>query len=228
MASIELLLSWKPMTSNCLKIGSAGSWSRPAKVPVRLLLFSGHGYPAIRVSHCAVFFWTQSPKTCEIRNASMTGAMMAGFFGTRGVSPRAAKEGFEQWLLQPPQTTRNQHGGLIRLGLLKGARGVGKGYFNPQGGRIYLDLGDASCIATNRGSYDYIMTRGPSKRRPVVVRKPHIRELRRLQGFPEDFTQNVGIYSAYRQIGNAIPPRMVQFLGNKIMSDYFGASKKTI
>lgn len=70
--------------------------------------------------------------------------------------------------------------------------------------RIYsIDGVHPTLMATEKSGRYYILD-------DIGVRKLHIRELYRLQGFPEDFKVHEVLAHSYQQIGNSIPLNVVQ------------------
>lgn len=107
-----------------------------------------------------------------------------------------------------PEGVRNTNG-LRRLGMQKG---VDRG-----DGAVYHDLGYHPCVVSSgRG---WIFTRDVDNE-SLVIRKAHLHELRRIQGFPDDFKLHRLKMDSYRHIGNAIPPQMAEFIGRAVAEQY--------
>lgn len=81
-------------------------------------------------------------------------------------------------------------------------------------GGIYHDLGHHPCITTEIVPA-WILTPGTDDEGPVV-RKLHIHEVRRIQGFPDDFEIHPGKQVSSRHLGNAVPPPMVEWVGRAV------------
>lgn len=91
----------------------------------------------------------------------------------------------------------------------KGLRTVGrwKTTYN-SGSRIYHHSGFAACITTKAG--DWYQVPGPDGRDIIV--QLSLRERLRLQGFHEDFELVGSLTSARKQVGNSVPPPMVEWI----------------
>nr|UYP39496.1 hypothetical protein [Diaporthe amygdali] len=98
--------------------------------------------------------------------------------------------------------------------------GEEKGNHNWSGCAVYHDLG---CHPTvNTGMHDsqaWILTPGTTAE-GSVIRKLHLHELYRVQGFPDSFKIDHGKMAAHKQIGNAVPPAMVRWMGEILMERY--------
>lgn len=91
----------------------------------------------------------------------------------------------------------------------KGLRTVGQWKDNfTSGRRIYHHSGFAACITTTAG--DWYQVPGPDGR-DIIVRLS-LRERLRLQGFPEDLELSRSPTEAQRQVGNSVPPPMVEWI----------------
>ncbi len=62
----------------------------------------------------------------------------------------------------------------------------------------------------------------PSELRPISVR-----EAARIQGFPDDWIFYGSMADQYRQIGNAVPPRLGKAIGDSIVATIMGEKKAT-
>lgn len=91
----------------------------------------------------------------------------------------------------------------------KGLRTVGKwnSSFN-SGSSIYHHSGFAACISTTAG--DWYQVPGPDGR-DIIIRLS-LRERLRLQGLPEDLELLGSLTKARRQVGNSVPPPMVEWI----------------
>lgn len=91
----------------------------------------------------------------------------------------------------------------------KGLRTVGRwitGYNS--GSRIYHHSGFAACITTKAG--DWYQVPGPDGRDIII--QLSLRERLRLQGLAEDFELVGSLTSARKQVGNSVPPPMVEWI----------------
>lgn len=52
---------------------------------------------------------------------------------------------------------------------------------------------------------------------PSVIRRMTVREYARIQTFPDDFMFSGSVSSMYRQIGNAVPPKLSFVLANMLI-----------
>lgn len=91
----------------------------------------------------------------------------------------------------------------------KGLRTVGRwtSKYN-SGSMIYHHSGFAACITTKAG--DWYQVPGPDGR-DIIVRLS-LRERLRLQGLHEDFELSGSPTSAWKQVGNSVPPPMVEWI----------------
>ncbi|KAI7773064.1 hypothetical protein LA080_012010 [Diaporthe eres] len=91
----------------------------------------------------------------------------------------------------------------------KGLRTVGRwtSKYN-SGSMIYHHSGFAACITTKAG--DWYQVPGPDGR-DIIVRLS-LRERLRLQGLHEDFELSGSLTSAWKQVGNSVPPPMVEWI----------------
>lgn len=96
--------------------------------------------------------------------------------------------------------------GLKKVGKWKyeGQKGDG---FN-SGRTVYHHSGLASCITTEEG--DWYQVPGPDGT-DVIIRLS-LPVMLRLQGFPEGFELPVSPHQAQKQVGNAVPPPMVEWI----------------
>lgn len=104
--------------------------------------------------------------------------------------------------------------GLRNLGTVK-KLGLGLG---PLGRTIYHDLGHHPCV-TGSTVRQWIFTRGTDDEGPVI-RKIHPHEVRRIQGFPDDFELHQAKKITIGQLGNAVPPPMVEWIGHALAEQY--------
>lgn len=88
--------------------------------------------------------------------------------------------------------------------------------------RLYHDLGHSPTITSSPGGRHWFLTRGGEDGHPVI-RKLHPREVGRLQGFPEDFELHGTMTTAMKQLGQAVPPPMVEFVAKAIKERYSDA-----
>lgn len=115
-----------------------------------------------------------------------------------------------------PNTFRT-HTGIMHLGAVK----------NPHtraGGQLYHDLGHHPCITTSsRLRSLWFLTPGTDDEGPVA-RKLHMRELCRIQGFPDSFELPHTSYIAkIKQLSNSVPPPMVEWVGRAVAEQYRAA-----
>lgn len=101
--------------------------------------------------------------------------------------------------------------GLIYLGTIR-QFGVGATQ------RIYHDLGYHPCV-TGQAVKQWIFTRGTDDEGPVV-RRVHPLEVRRIQGFPDDFELHHAKTITIKQLANAVPPQMVEWVGRAVAEQY--------
>ena len=66
------------------------------------------------------------------------------------------------------------------------------------------------CISFSNGSFGH-----PRYNRAITVREASI-----LQGFPDQFIFNGGVWSSARQVGNAVPPPVAKWLGKSIIRHF--------
>lgn len=132
---------------------------------------------------------------------------------TRTKSPGAA---WEDIVDNVPSRWRT-HSGILNLGELQDSR-TGAGH-----GKIYHDLGHHPCITTSDNWRGWFLTPGADEG-GLVARKLHLRELCRIQGFPDSFElQNTSNVANIRQLGNSVPPAMVEWIGRAVAEQFRGA-----
>lgn len=98
---------------------------------------------------------------------------------------------------------------------------VNLGWSEELGGKrckVYHDLGHHPCITTAIIE-TWILTPGTDDEGPVV-RKLHMHEVRRIQGFPDDFEFLPGKQVSSRHFGNAVPPPMVEWVGRAVAEQF--------
>lgn len=92
-----------------------------------------------------------------------------------------------------------------------GGRSRGGSVFVDSYARMYWDRPSPTittrCISFSNGRFGH-----PSYDRALTVR-----EAARLQGFPDSFVFEGGVWSAARQVGNAVPPPLARWLGREIL-----------
>lgn len=101
--------------------------------------------------------------------------------------------------------------GLIKLG---SSEDLGR----KRRGGVYHDLGHHPCITTEIVP-TWILTPGTDDEGPVV-RKLDMHEVRRIQGFPDDFEIHPRKQVCSRQLGNAVPPPMVEWVGRAVAEQF--------
>ncbi|KAL1855889.1 hypothetical protein Daus18300_010867 [Diaporthe australafricana] len=106
----------------------------------------------------------------------------------------------------------NQYSGLILLGWRKGLK---KRSYS----RVYHDLGHLPTVMTNGSQDAWFLTPGAEGEGPVV-RRTHLKEMRRVQGFPDSFILDGSKTDAKKQLGHAVPPPMVRYLGLLLMEKF--------
>lgn len=129
----------------------------------------------------------------------------------------------QDYTLLPGEIIKKQTSGLIFVGYRNKAlrlSGVRPGTENlsrahKQPNRIYSSEGIHPTLSAGETTGRYFIQHAG------VVRKLSLREVYRLQGFPEDFKINPNITSAYRQIGNAVPVPMIKAVVNGLLRQGF-------
>lgn len=109
-----------------------------------------------------------------------------------------------------PDTWRSPRG-LINLGTVEG-------FGTKPCNQIYHDLGYHPCV-TGLSVRQWIFTRGTEDEGPVV-RRIHPLELREIQGFPDDFELHHAKTVSVKQLSNAVPPQMVEWVGRAVAEQY--------
>lgn len=109
-----------------------------------------------------------------------------------------------------PDTWRSPRG-LINLGTVEG-------FGTKPCNQIYHDLGYHPCV-TGLSVRQWIFTRGTEDEGPVV-RRIHPLELRRIQGFPDDFELHHLKTITIKQLSNAVPPQMVEWVARAVAEQY--------
>lgn len=109
-----------------------------------------------------------------------------------------------------PEEWRNRTG-LLFIGTIKD---LGR----QANGRLYHDLGVHPCVVGQSIS-QWILTPGTDDEGPVV-RRVHPHEVRRMQGFPDDFELHHLKTTTSKQLANAVPPPMVEWIGRAVAEQY--------
>lgn len=197
----------------------------------QLILASAFGLPqnrkrvlivAVRKDvHGGPFEFPPTPKLSQVTlRAHLLAADCAEIEGLRKLQPgdvqikwrktQSAGPSWEDVIDKVPKNLRNQQG-LINLGAIKGL-------CNGPSSQIYHDLGYHPCI-TGRVIRQWILTWGANDEGPVI-RRLHPHEARRVQGFPDDFELHHTMTATINQLGNAVPPPMVEWVGRAVVKQY--------
>lgn len=83
---------------------------------------------------------------------------------------------------------------------------------------VLHDLGRSPTIVCRLRSGPWFLTKDTKDL--LILRKLHFEEMRRLQGFPEGFKLHKSGYVTHAQLGQAVPPPMVEFLGKALKQRY--------
>ena len=104
---------------------------------------------------------------------------------------------------------------LIRLKMTPKNGGTSKrsgAAFDDSYARMYWDRPSPTittrCVSFSNGRFGH----------PEYDRAITVREAATLQGFPEDFVFEGGVWESARQVGNAVPPPVAHAVGNQIVS----------
>lgn len=112
-----------------------------------------------------------------------------------------------------PDAWRTFRSGILHLGPFKDP-------LAGTGSQLYHDLGHHPCITASPAWSPWFLTLGYEKE-GMMARKLHIRELCRLQGFPDSFRfQDISKTGMVRQLGNSVPPPMVQWIGRALLEQF--------
>lgn len=109
-----------------------------------------------------------------------------------------------------PDRWRNRTG-LVLLGT---AKELGRRV----NGKVYHDLGLHPCVVGQTIS-QWILTPGIDDEGPVI-RRVHPHEVRTIQGFPDDFELHHLKTVTSKQLANAVPPPMVEWVGRAVAEQY--------
>lgn len=123
---------------------------------------------------------------------------------------RAPESAWDEIVDEVPSSWRSRFG-LINLGSIKEFRAGSNS-------QIYHDLGYHPCV-TGLTVRQWIFTRGTDDEGPVV-RRIHPLELRKIQGFPDDFELHHAKTVTIKQLSNAVPPQMVEWVGRAVAEQY--------
>lgn len=117
---------------------------------------------------------------------------------------------WDEILDKVPSSWRS-HFGLINVGTINR-------FSSRTNNQVYHDLGYHPCV-TGLTVRQWIFTRGTDDEGPVV-RRIHPLELRKIQGFPDDFELHRAKSVTIKQLSNAVPPQMVEWVGRAVAEQY--------
>lgn len=85
--------------------------------------------------------------------------------------------------------------------------------------RVYHDLGHIPTVMTGMNDNGWTLTRGAEGEDPVV-RRLHVKELRKVQGFPDSFILADNITPTCKHLGHAVLPAMIRWMGLLLMEKF--------